>query len=427
MSFRPEFSWEFLSKEEIESRSIKAFRNHLFHIKEVSPYYKKLLANISPDDIKTRADIATLPMTDKTTLVENLSEFRGVPPEEITETVITSGSTGKPLVFTMTSGDLNRLAFNEALSFNAAGVTPEDRVQILVSLDRLFIAGMAYYRGLTSLGANCTRVGVLPFKMQKEYFELLKPTILVGVPSFIAKFGQQLLDSGVDLKEAAVSKIICIGESIRTEDMLKSAVAEKIESIFGAKVFSTYGVTELALAYSECEFQNGNHSHPELVYTEIVDSDGNPVEDGEIGELVATPFGVEGVPLLRYKTGDITFKIKGECECGRKSTRIGPILSRSSQMIKLKGTTVYPLTITNALDELLSVEDYILEIEGDQISGDSVTLHIATKPTEVFDISEHLRAKARVTITILVTNTATLNSMRGDSRKKIKIIDKRNL
>ncbi len=425
MTFRPEFSWEFLSKEEIDSRSLKAIRNHLFHIKEVSPYYRDLLKDIDPQDINTLSDMSKLPMTQKKDIVENMESFRAVPAEEICETVVTSGSTGKPLIYTMTRGDLERLAFNEALSFNAAGVTPEDKAQILVSLDRLFIAGIAYYRGLTSLGVNTSRIGVLPFEMQKLYFDLLKPTVLVGVPSFIKKFGNELKNSGCDTANSSVKKIFCIGESLRDEKLGAGATAKAIEEIFGAKTYSTYGATELSVSYCECEKQRGNHSHPELVYTEIVDPDGNPVKDGEIGELVATPLGVEGMPLFRYRTGDITYKLSDTCACGRNSDRIGPILSRKSQMLKLQGTTVYPLTITSALDEIESVEDFVLILEGDESLADRVELHVVAKPTEVVKISEHLRAKARVSVPVLISNTPTINSMRGDSRKKVKIIDKR--
>lgn len=425
LTFRPEFSWEFLSKEEINIRSLKAINNHLSHIKEVSPYYREKLKDTDIAQLESLEDFSKLPLTSKDDIVENIGAFKAVPDVEICETVVTSGSTGKFLIFKLTRGDLERLAFNEALSFNSAGVTPEDKAQILVSLDRLFIAGIAYYRGLTSLGVDTTRIGVLPFEMQKFYFDILKPTVLVGVPSFIKKFGQELKKSGYNVKNSSVKKIFCIGESIRDESLKPSGTGQIIEELFNAKTYSTYAATELSVAYCECEKQEGNHAHPELVYTEIVDPNGKPVEDGEIGELVATPLGVEGMPLLRYRTGDITFKVKGSCECGRNSDRIGPILSRKSQMLKLQGTTVYPLTITNTLDEIDSVEDYILVIEGDRSLADKAELHVVAKPAEVFRISEHLRAKARVSVPVLITNSTTINSMRDGRRKKIKILDKR--
>jgi phenylacetate-CoA ligase len=207
--------------------------------------------------------------------------------------------------------------------------------------------------------------------------------------------------------------------------MTLNAVGMSLEEMFDAKVYSTYGNTEMSVAYCECERQCGNHEHPELVYSEIIDERGAVVPDGTPGELVATPLGVEGMPLVRYRTGDITFMISGRCECGRMSRRIGPVLARTSQMRKYKGTTLYPLTITNALDELDCIDDYVIVLEGDESLADDITVHAATPPSSIPMVVGHLRAKARVQFPVLVSNAATINAMRGDSRKKVKIIDKR--
>lgn len=425
MVFRPELSWEFLSADEIEARSIRAVRNHIRHVKEVSPHYQNLLFDIFPEDIKTKDDIKKLPFTEKKDLVEDTQMFLAVPEDQIVETVMTSGSTGKSLVFYLTANDLDRLAFNEALSFYSACVTSKDRAQIFVSLDRLFIAGMAYYRGLTLLGVNTTRIGVLPFEMQKHYIELLKPTVIVGVPSFIIKLGRELQKLSFDPKKSSIEKIFCIGESIRGQDMELNAVGKALEEMYDAKVYSTYASTELSCAYCECIMQYGGHAHPELVYTEIVDEKGNEVAEGEAGELVATPLGVEAMPLVRYKTGDITFKLPGKCACGRNSMRIGPILARKSQLLKIKGTSVYPLVITNVLDSMEGVDDYIILIEDDELGSDRVTIHVATPPSNIEKISSRLRTMARVQIPVLVSNIATIQHNRGNASKKIRVVDKR--
>jgi len=426
MKFRPELSWEFRPADEIESRSIRALRNHIAHIKADSPYYRERLAHVDPDAITSLSAYADLvPCTQKRDLVEQIADFTAVPPDHVAETVITSGSTGRPLVFPLTGNDLDRLAFNEALSFHGLGVKPGDRAQILVSLDRLFIAGMAYYRGLTLLGANTARVGVLPLDMQRHYLEMLRPSVIVGVPSFLRKLALELNQRRFDTRSAGIRGIVCIGESIRTQDMKLNAIGSALEDLFGGKVYSTYANTEMSVAYCECNAQQGGHAHPELVYTEILDEDGNPVPEGTPGELVVTPLGVEGVPLARYRTGDITFKVPGPCSCGRGSVRIGPILARKSQMVKVKGTTVYPLTITNALDEMEGVEDYVILLEGDDSLSDQVTLHVVTTPAMVMPIANQLRARARVSLPVLVSNAASLNAMRGESRKKMRIVDKR--
>ena len=425
MAFKPGLSWEFLSADEIEARSVRALRNHVRHVKEASPFYRETLAGVQPEEIFTLQDFECLPLTSKQTLVERTPDFLAVAPDEVVETVVTSGSTGNPLVFSLTSNDLDRLSFNEALSFNGMGVTSADRAQVIVSLDRLFIAGMAYYRGLVLLGANTMRIGVQSLDMQMHYLDLLKPTVVVGVPSFLKKLAVELGKKGFDTRKASVRKIACIGESIRGQDMALNAVGAALEDLYAAKVYSTYGNTELAVAYCECIEQKGGHGRPELVYTEIVDEQGNPVPDGTAGELVATPLGVEAVPLVRYRTGDITFKVPGACSCGRNSCRIGPILARKSQMIKVKGTTVYPLTITAALDELDFVDDYVIVLEGDESLSDQAVIHVAAPAPRVEAIAGHLRARARVSLPVLISNAPTIKALRGDSRKKVRIVDRR--
>jgi phenylacetate-CoA ligase len=414
-----------MSADEIEARSVRAVRNQVRHVKEVSPHYQNSLFDVFPEDIKTVDDIKKLPFTEKNELVEDTELFLGVVPEQIVETVVTSGSTGKPLVFSMTAADIDRLAFNEALSFHAAGVTVKDRAQILVSLDRLFIAGMAYYRGLTLLGVNTARIGVLPFDMQKHYIELLKPTVLVGVPSFLLKLAQELTKLGFDMRGATIQKIFGIGESLRNQDMELNSVGRALEDLYNAKVYSTYASTELSTAYCECTTQYGGHAHPELVYTEIVDESGNTVPDGSVGELMVTPLGVEGMPLVRYRTGDITFKVTGACACGRNALRIGPILGRKSQMIKFKGTTVYPLVITNVMDSLDGIEDYVIILEDDESLSDRVTIQAVTLPSNLEKIANKLRTEARVQLPVLVSNAATIKHYRGPSAKKTRIIDQR--
>lgn len=426
MVFKPELSWEFLSRDEIAFRTVKALRNHVVHLKEASHYYSQILKDIDPAEISSPDDISRLPFTDRTDVVNNLQLFWSIPFDQVAEMVATRGLTGLPLVFILSKGDLDRLVFNGALAFNAIGLTQEDRAQVLLTLDGLLIAGMAYYRALTAIGVNTTRIGHIPFDKQKQYIDLLKPTVLISTPSYLKVFGQRLVESGYDLRNTSIEKIFCVGESIRNEAFELNSIGKTVQELFNAQLFSGYGVTEFSVSYSECAERNGCHSHPELIYTEIVDENGNPVPDGTVGELVGTPLGVEGVPLLRYRTGDITFKLPGTCSCGRNSDRIGPILKRKSQIIKLKDKTVYPLAITSALEDLDYIKDYILMIEGKESFPDQATLHIVAPASRLDSITAHLREKAEVSIPILISNIATLNSFRGGTRREVKIIDKRN-
>ncbi|MCL2844733.1 MAG: AMP-binding protein [Chitinivibrionia bacterium] len=425
MPFLPEYSWDFKSKDEIENNTLRVMRNQVVNLKEKSAYYAKKLDKINAQDIKTFDDISRLPFTTKEELCAQTNNFYCS--NNIVETCVTSGSTGQPLVVPLTAADLDRLAYNESMSFNSIGINAHDRAQVMVSLDRLFVAGMAYYRGFIALGVNTTRIGVLPFEMQEYYIRLLRPTVLVGVPSYFIKLAENLKNMGKDICTSSVNKLICIGEPLRNEDMSWNATAQKIESLYNAQVFSTYASTETCSSFCDCAYRTGGHSHPELVYTEILDDDGNPVPDGEVGEIVVSTFGMEGMPLLRYRTGDMSFKVPGNCECGRNSMRIGPIIYRKSQLIKIKGTTIYPSTITNIMDSLGCCEDYIIELKGHKADDNhnDIILHVIADKKELNKITQSILNVARVRVSVFLSNKGSIKHLRGEARKAIRFVDNR--
>lgn len=425
MVFRPELSWEFLSADEIEAKSVRAVRNHVRHVKEVSPYYQNALFDVFPEDIKTADDIRRLLCTERSALSEDRELFLSVVPEQVVETMVTSGITGAPIVFSYTATDIERLAFSHALSFHSAGITPKDRALLLVTCDRLSLTGMACYRGLTLLGAATGRCGTGAADVLRRSLELVKPTVIVGVPTALLRLAKELTKQGFDAKASSVQTIICVQESIRGQDMELNAVGTALEDVYNAKVVSCYAATESSVSYCECAVHYGGHAHPELVYSEILDARGAAVQTGGVGELVVTPLGVEGVPLVRYRTGDVTFTVPGVCACGRNSLRIGPILGRASQVFTVKGAAVYPLVITNVLDAVDGIEDYVIVVENDESGADRVELHVATQPMNMQTINTQLRAQAKLQLPVLISNVPTIHHIRGKNAAKIRVIDRR--
>ncbi|HLV32390.1 MAG TPA: hypothetical protein VKY57_12540 [Chitinispirillaceae bacterium] len=423
MDFKQQYSWEFLSPDEIEQKSIRALRNHIRHIKQVSPWYKAKLDKIEPDDIKTIDDFRLIPFTERKDLEENPDSFHCVTEELIVETVITETQNRKLIPFILTATDLDRIAYYEALSFHSTGIDSSDRAQILVNMDMMSNIAMAYYRGLITLGVNTMRSGLLPVDTHKNNIQSLSPTVLIGEPSSLKKLAVELQKIAFDTRNSSVEKLICTVESLRTPDMNLSPNGKILEELWGAQIYSTYTSAETSVSYCDCTAQNGGHSHPELVFTEIIDEKGASVPDGTTGELVATPLGVEGMPLLRYKTGDITFAVPGKCPCGRNSIRIGPILGIKSQIFKLGGTTVYPLAITNALDQLDEVKDYILIVENESSFTDRVFLHVAAPASCIEKISNQIRTAANVSFPILISNTTTIQALRKNPGKNLHILD----
>ncbi|MCX7725462.1 MAG: hypothetical protein N2053_01305 [Chitinispirillaceae bacterium] len=429
MAFRPDLSWEFLSLDEINSKTLRALRNHIKHLKENSLFYKELLKDIVPEDISNFEDFSHLPFTDRKDIVEKSSYFLGVSPAQVVETVITAGTTGTPIPFVFTKSDIERIAFSHALSFHSIGVTALDRVFILLSLDRFSLDGMGVYHGLLMLNSKVMRIGIgaTNISLLQQYLQLFKPTVLVAQPSVLKNAAIELNKKNFDTQKSSVKKVIVTGESIYTEKLEPNIVCKKIEELWGAEAFSIYSTTELAVAYGDCIARFGGHSHPELVYTEIVDSNGKAVSDGEIGELVATPLGVEGVPLLRYRTGDITFKISKGCKCGRNSCRIGPVLGKKSQLLSVNGKIIYPLIVTTILDSIEEIKDYLIILENENSKEDTITIHVAAPPSSLESISRKLKEATGVFIQVIVSNIPTIQSLRRGTTKRSTIVDLRGV
>ena len=186
----------------------------------------------------------------------------------------------------------------------------------------------------------------------------------------------------------------------------------------------------MSTAFTECERQQGGHQHPELIITEVLDENNQPVSDGEIGELVITTLGVEGMPLLRFKTGDLIQMHSSQCECGRNTPRVGPVLGRKQHMIKYKGTTIYPPAMHDVMSYFDEVKCHLIEISTNEVGTDEIVVKIgAVNPKEdlLKDISDHFRAKLRVTPKVVFVNIEELNKQIfvPTSRKPITLVDNR--
>ncbi len=397
-----------------------------------SPFYREKLGRlgISAADITGLGSLEKLPLTDRRDFQENPWAFLAAGRRDIAEVVSTSGTSGEPAFIAMTRNDLERLACNEARNFESAGVVKGDIFQLAVTCDNLFIAGMAYYSGLSKLGATVLRVGPQNITRHLDIAKKLKPAGIVAVPSFMVHMARRMAESGITARELGFRKIVLIGDSIRDFDFRNNTLGSLIEAAFGRENYSTYGITEAQLSFFECPERQGLHSHPDLVIAEIVDEDGNVLPDGQTGELVLTPLQVEGMPLLRYKTGDITFRISEPCPCGKNSVRIGPILGRKCQRLKYKGVTLYPKTIENALLGIKDVICYQIEAHtGDDLT-DNIIVRIGSNSSgSGFKTALHdaLLAKARVTPQIEIQRPEELEKrlFEGGSRKAIIFRDRR--
>ena len=364
-------------------------------------------------------------------MVKNNEEFFATSIEKIVDIVLSSGTTGKPTKIVYTESDLKRLAYNEEKSFLGCGFRPKDVVLLTCTLDRCFVAGLAYFLGIRAVGATAIRNGLNSLENHAEVIRRMRPTAIVGVPSFIRKLGIFLAESKAIPRAPAISKLVCIGEPLRSEDLQFLKLGRDLEEIWGARAYSTYSSSEIVTTFCECSAQAGGHLHPDLAIVEIVDEEGNVLCPGETGQIVVTPMGIEGMPLLRFKTGDISFIIDTPCNCGRNSLRLGPILGRKNQMMKVRGTTIYPQAIYSALEAIKGIKEYYIAVTSENELSDTIEVYLALNNNcgctpEVIEnkLQDRLRVKPRV----FISDEELIREQvyNPQFRKPIRFIDRRN-
>lgn len=415
----------FTSVERIAACTNRLMQRHVRYCYERSRFYRRRFdrLGLTPEDIRCVADLRALPFTSKADLAEHGEELLCVPQQEVADICQTSGTTGAAVALLQTEHDLQRLAYNEQSCFSAAGLTAKDRVVVACALGRCFMAGLAYFEGLRRIGATSVRVGAGQASLLAEAVLAHRPTAIVGVPSSLLETAQTLQRRGVEPSELQITKLICIGEPIREVDLSLSALGRRLHRLWGGQVLGTYASTEMATSFAECaQGRGGGHILADLIAVEIVDEAGHPVPPGEPGEVAATPLQVTGMPLLRLRTGDIATLLTEPCACGRRTYRIGPVLGRKAQMLKVRGTTVYPAGVFAALQEIEQVCNYCLEVYQDYELSDCPRVIVglaggANLTRE--EISKRVRDRVRVTLEVVVTTPEDVSRRtRVEGRRK---------
>ena len=343
---------QFAEPEEVRQVQNRLFLNHLRYTLARSEFYRKKFAeqNIGADEIQSLTDLVRLPITNKSDL-EDTTRFCCADQADIVDISLTSATSGSiPTMIPLTGSDLSRLACNEEVALGMAGIEKTDTLLVCAALDRCFMAGMAYFLGGAKLSATMVRAGSGSASQHWELIKRTRTTAVVGVPSLMYKIGQFALEQDEDPADSPVKKLIAIGEPTRDQTLALLPISEELESMWDAKIFSTYASSEMATTFCECRARAGGHLRPELIVTEILDGEGKAVPAGEIGEVVVTPLGVTGMPLIRFRTGDLSYLIDSPCACGRKTPRLAPVIGRKNQMLKYKGTSLYPNAVLSALE-----------------------------------------------------------------------------
>lgn len=425
---------QYQSAEQIKAYQELRLQEELRYLQAQSPFYQRMFQEQGIDINKVRylEDLQLLPLTHKEDLQRYNSQFLCIDPKQVADYVTTSGTLGEPVTFALSDSDLDRLAYNEYLSFSTAACQPGDVMQLMTTLDRRFMAGMAYYLGARKLGAAVIRVGNGIPELQWDSIGRFKPNFCMVVPSFLIKLIEYAEANEIGFEASSIEKAICIGEALRNPDFSLNTLGQRIHERWQKPLLlSTYASTEMQSSFTECPYCNGAHLQPELIIVEFLDDNNQAVPEGEAGEVCITTLGVRGMPLLRFKTGDICYRYTEPCACGRNTIRLSSVLGRKGQMIKYKGTTLYPPALYDILDDIASIKNYVVEVYTNDLGTDSILIKVGTdSPSDLFakQIKDLFRAKIRVAPQIQFASPLYIASIQQpeNSRKAIKFVDLRS-
>ena len=336
---------EGLSREGISSLQVKRLRNTLERAKQ-SPFYSERLAHVDPQSITSPEDIRELPLTSKDDLRDQYPlGFLARPQREMVRLHASSGTTGSPVAILYTERDLAQWADLVARCLYMVGVRPEDVFQN-VSGYGLFTGGLGIHYGAERLGCLTVPAGAGNSKRQIKLLQDFSVTAMHIIPSYALHLSTVIQEMGIDPAKLPMRTAL-IGAEPHTDE-----IRRRIEGIYGVSAYNSYGLSEMngpGVAF-ECQQQDGMHLWEDAYILEILDPQTlEPVEDGQYGELVLTTLTREGMPLIRYRTKDLTRTLAGDCPCGRQHRRIDRIAGRSDDMIILKGVNIYPMQVEKIL------------------------------------------------------------------------------
>ena len=366
---------ETMTRPEIEKLQLERLKKTVNHCMN-SPFYKKRFEeiNLKPEDIQTLDDLRKIPFTTKQDLRDTYPfGIASVPLEKATRLHSSSGTTGNPTVILHTQKDLDEWANAVARCLHMVGLRPTDVFQNSSGYG-MFTGGLGFQYGAERLGMLTVPAAAGNTKRQIKFMTDFGTTAVHAIPSYAARIYEVMEEMGVDPRRDTKLKTLIIGAEPHSEEQRR-----RIEQMLGVKAYNSFGMSEMCgpgVAF-ECTEQNGLHIWEDYYIVEIVDPETlEPVPEGEVGELVLTTINREAMPLLRYRTRDLTRILPGECPCGRHHARLDRMKGRSDDMIILKGVNIFPIQIETILLQFKELStDYLITLETDD-TNDEMTIEV---------------------------------------------------
>ena len=422
-------------RRELQGKRLHKIVEYVYHN---VPFYRNKMQemDVRPVDINTIDDIVRLPFTTKKDLRDNYPfGLQAAPQSEIIRIHASSGTTGNPTIVGYTRKDIGVWSECMARCLTSYGITRDDIFSVAYGYG-LFTGGLGVHYGVENLGAS-----VVPASTgnTEKHIRLIRDLGVTGIactPSYALHLAETMEAMGIKRDQIKL-RVGAFGAEPWTEHM-----RSEIESRLGVKAYNLYGLSEImgpCVSY-ECECQNGSHVNEDHYFPEIINPDTlEPVPDGEVGELVFTTLTKEGMPLLRYRTRDLSSLMEGECECGRTSVRMGKILGRSDDMLIIRGINVFPSQVESVILSLPEFAPRYLLIVDRAGNLDTLTIQVEVRQeifesglfdtlTPVLELEKKLAAKLKsvLSISARVQIKAPNTIERSDGKSKF-VIDNRKL
>jgi phenylacetate-CoA ligase len=425
---------ECMTAGEMEELQLKRLQEVVKRAYENVPYYQKAFddAGVKPEDIKTLQDIEKLPFTSKTDLRDAYPfGMFAVPDDDIVEIHTTSGTTGKPTVSGYTQNDIELWGEVVARALVMAGGDKKDKIQNCYGYG-LFTGGMGVHYGGQKIGATVIPVSAGNTMRQIEIMQDFDSTILTCTPSYAMYLAEVLENQGVGHDKISL-KAGVFGAEMWTEEM-----RAEIEKRLNIDALNIYGLTEIIGpgVAQECMVKDGLHIFDDHFYPEIIDTQTlKALPAGEKGELVLTTLTREGMPVIRFRTRDITALRYGQCECGRTNVKMDRITGRSDDMLKIRGVIVFPSQIERALLKIEGLEPQYQIIVSRPQQLDELEVQVEASPALFSDevkyveevkknIEQHIHNEIGIRVNVTLVEPQSLPRSEG---KAVRVIDKRKL
>ena len=371
--FNPEL--ETMDREQIEKLQLERLKTTVEHCMH-SAFYKQRFkeAGLEPGDIRSLDDIRKIPFTTKQDLRDTYPfGMASVPLSQCVRLHSSSGTTGNPTVILHTQKDLDEWANAVARCLWMVGCRPDDVFQNTSGYG-MFTGGLGFQYGAERLGMLTVPAAAGNTRRQLKFFTDFGTTVVHAIPSYATRIYEVMQQEGIDPRRDTRLRTLVIGAEPHSEEQRR-----RIQDMLGVKAYNSFGMSEMCgpgVAF-ECKEQNGMHIWEDYYIVEIVDPKTlEPVPDGEIGELVLTTINREAMPLLRYRTRDLTRIIPGECACGRHHKRIDRMKGRSDDMIVLRGVNIFPIQVEQVLMRYKELgSNYLITLKTDEVN-DSMTVEV---------------------------------------------------